>query len=130
MRFSSLYGSAPREYEEQDWFLNAVGTVETEDSPKEVSQELRGIEAALKKAPPFKFGPRTIDLDLLLYGEEVVEENGLTVPHPRMHERRFVLEPLCELIDPEKTHPTLGKSWEELLAATEEQECTPWEETS
>jgi 7,8-dihydro-6-hydroxymethylpterin-pyrophosphokinase len=91
----------------------------------------------LRKHVPFRSGPRTIDLDLLLYDELVLPslkgwQNSyklkaisykLIVPHPRMHLRRFVLEPLCDLIDPQGKHPVLGKTWQELLEKTEEQRC-------
>jgi 2-amino-4-hydroxy-6-hydroxymethyldihydropteridine diphosphokinase len=124
IQFSGLYSTAPREHEDQDTFLNAVATFETDEQPEEVVHILRGIEQELKKSPPYKYGPRTIDLDLLLYGDEQIGSEELTVPHPRMHERRFVLEPLCELIDPADTHPVLGQNWQELLTATNDQKCT------
>ena len=106
-------------------------------------QVLREIEAVLKKSPPFKFGPRTIDLDLLLYGDSIIPSKKewmrnyklpatsykLMVPHPRMHERRFVLEPLCELIDPRALHPTRKKPWNVLLESTNDQECVRAQET-
>lgn len=123
VRFSSVYGTAAREVEEQDDFLNAVAVIETEQSPQEVLEQLRGIEEQLGKAPPFRFGPRTIDLDLLLYGQELINEEELTIPHARMHERRFVLEPLCEVIDPAEKHHLLGETWEKLLKETIDQEC-------
>lgn len=88
---------------------------------------LREVEFKLKKNPPFKFGPRTIDLDLLLYDDEVIEDDDLTVPHPRMHERKFVLEPLCELIDQKSMHPILNKSWISLLEEIQDQDCTRME---
>jgi len=123
IRFSSLYKTAPYEFEEQDVFLNSAAKVETGESPEEVSHVLHTIEKELKKDPPFKFGPRTIDLDVLLYNDQVISLENLTVPHPRMHNRRFVLEPLCELIDPTTKHPVVGKTWEELLGDVQEQEC-------
>jgi len=104
-------------------FLNAVAKIETEKSPEALFGISRNTEIALKKNTPHKYGPRTIDLDLLLYGDHVQETPKLTVPHPRMHERRFVLEPLCELIETEETHPLLHISWKELFANTCEQRC-------
>lgn len=124
VQFSSLYSTAPQEHEEQDTFLNAVAMLETDEQPEEVVHALRSIEQELKKSPPYKYGPRTIDLDLLLYGNEQIGSKELTVPHPRMHERRFVLEPLCELIDPTDAHPVLGQTWQELLQKVQVQECT------
>jgi 2-amino-4-hydroxy-6-hydroxymethyldihydropteridine diphosphokinase len=109
----------------QDHFLNAVARVETSDKPEDIQRHLRSIEEKLKKAPPFRFGPRTIDLDLLLYDDQIAHAPDLTLPHPRMHERRFVLEPLSELLNPRSRHPVLGKTWEELLRKTIDQECTP-----
>ncbi len=121
--FSSVYTSSAREVEDQDDFLNAVAACETEKSPEEIQSILRTIEQSLGKAPPYRFGPRTIDLDLLLYGDHILKAKDLTVPHPRMHERRFVLEPLCELINDNAMHPKLKQSWQELLDRVQDQEC-------
>lgn len=95
---SSIRETDPVGYAEQPRFLNAVAALETELAPRELLERLLAVERLLgrERAGP-RFGPRTIDLDLLLYGGEVVEEPGLTVPHPRLAERRFVLEPLAEL---------------------------------
>ncbi len=125
IRFSSAYRTAPRDIEDQPDFLNAVATFESEDSPEIIHEKLMQIEHTLKKNPPFRSGPRTIDLDLLLYGNEVINTPELTIPHPRMHERRFVLEPLSELLDPTAKHPLSGKTWEELLQMTMGQKCEP-----
>jgi 2-amino-4-hydroxy-6-hydroxymethyldihydropteridine diphosphokinase len=111
--FSSVYKTAAREVTDQADFLNAVGMMQTEENPEAIAGALRMIESALRKAPPFKFGPRTIDLDLLLYGNQKIETVELTVPHPRMMERRFVLEPLSEL-DP---------SWKDALKNVANQDC-------
>ena len=135
VRFSSVYKTAPQGYEDQEDFLNAVATMETNESPEKIVTKLHDIEHALGKAPAFKDGPRTIDLDLLLYGNsQLVTRNPpagrslgegweLVIPHPRMASRRFVLEPLCELIDPHATHPVLKKTWRELLQNVQEQRC-------
>jgi 2-amino-4-hydroxy-6-hydroxymethyldihydropteridine diphosphokinase len=122
IRFSSVYRTQAREFEEQPDFLNAVAMIETDQTPEEIHTGLAEIERKLGKAPPFRFGPRTIDLDLLLYGDLVLKEKTLMIPHPRMHERRFVLQPLCELINPVSLHPALGTVWKELLQGTQEQE--------
>jgi 2-amino-4-hydroxy-6-hydroxymethyldihydropteridine diphosphokinase len=124
IRFSSVYKSTAREVEDQDDFLNAVAACDTEKSPEEVHAILKQIEQSLGKAPPYRFGPRTIDLDLLLYGELILRTKNITIPHPRMHERRFVLEPLCELIDPYSLHTVLKKSWKELRNNALNQTCS------
>ncbi|TSC97516.1 MAG: 2-amino-4-hydroxy-6-hydroxymethyldihydropteridine pyrophosphokinase [Candidatus Peregrinibacteria bacterium Greene1014_49] len=126
IRFSSVYRSAAREVENQDDFLNAVAATETQQSPEEILSILQSIEQALGKSPPYRFGPRTIDLDLLLHGNKsqiINRKSQIVLPHPRMHERRFVLEPLCALIDLNTKHPLLHVSWKELLEKTLDQEC-------
>jgi 2-amino-4-hydroxy-6-hydroxymethyldihydropteridine diphosphokinase len=120
-RFSSVYKSAPLHNAEQDDFLNAVAMFRTDRPPQAILEGLRDIERLLGKNPPFRFGPRTIDLDLLLHDSDVVESGQLILPHPRMHERRFVLEPLTELIDSLGKHPIIGKSWKDLLEDTKDQ---------
>jgi len=92
---------------EQGPFLNAAVQVETELAPRELLDRLLDIEQRMGRVRRERFGPRTIDLDLLLYGNEVVDEPGLTVPHPRLSERRFALEPLADL-DPSLTIPGAG----------------------
>jgi 2-amino-4-hydroxy-6-hydroxymethyldihydropteridine diphosphokinase len=82
---------------EQGPFLNGAVQVSTELPPRELLERLLDVEQRLGRVRVERFGPRTIDLDLLVYGDEVVEEPGLTLPHPRLHERRFALEPLAEL---------------------------------
>jgi 2-amino-4-hydroxy-6-hydroxymethyldihydropteridine diphosphokinase len=97
-------------------YLNAVAEIQTDLSAAEVLRALLAIEAALGRVRAEKYGPRTIDLDLLLHGSGVVDQPGLFVPHPHMHERRFVLAPLVE-IAPDVRHPLSGKSARELLSA-------------
>lgn len=106
---STLRETDPVGYEEQPRFLNGVVQLGTELSPQELLARLLAIETRLGRVRGEgpRFGPRTIDLDLLLYGEETVDEPGLTLPHPRLHERRFVLEPLAEL-DPALEVPGRG----------------------
>jgi 2-amino-4-hydroxy-6-hydroxymethyldihydropteridine diphosphokinase len=92
---------------EQGPFLNGAVRVETDLSPGELLGRLLAIEERMGRVRRERFGPRTIDLDLLVYGDETVDEPGLTVPHPRLQERRFALEPLAEL-DPGLTIPGSG----------------------
>ena len=95
---SSLRETDPVGYLDQPPFLNGAAALETGLGPRELLDALLAVERALgrtREGP--RFGPRTVDLDLLLYGSEVVDEPGLTVPHPRLHERAFALEPLAEL---------------------------------
>jgi len=82
---------------EQGPFLNGAVEVETELPARELLARLLDVEARLGRIRAERFGPRTIDLDLLVYGDEILDEPGLTLPHPRLHERRFALEPLAEL---------------------------------
>jgi 2-amino-4-hydroxy-6-hydroxymethyldihydropteridine diphosphokinase len=122
VRFSSVYRSKARERTDQHDFLNAVAAFDSDQSPEEIFTELQVIEQRLGKDPPYRFGPRTIDLDLLL-DDDLILRNEVTIPHPRMHQRRFVLEPLCELIVPAAEHPVLHETWEALLARTMDQDC-------
>ncbi len=124
IRFSRVYASAPVGYADQADFLNAAAAFETDEDARTIKARLEEIERTLGKATPFPSGPRTIDLDLLLYGDSIIEESGLTVPHPRMHLRRFVLEPLRDLL-PTGCHPASGISWEALTADLHEQRIEP-----
>lgn len=94
---SSLYRTAPVGYADQPDFINAAGAFETTLAPRALLDALLGLEAARGRARTFVNAPRTLDLDVLLYGDRQIAENGLTVPHPRMHERAFVLVPLAEI---------------------------------
>ena len=115
---SSFRESDPVGYADQPRFLNGAIAVETELPPRALLQRLLAVERTLGRTRDgARFGPRTIDLDLLLYGEENVDEPGLTVPHPRLHERRFALEPLLEL-DPGVVVPGRGRV-SDLLAGLE-----------
>ena len=97
LRTSSLYGSAPRGYANQPDFVNAVAEIETELAPRALLDELLKIETWHGRERSFANAPRTLDLDIALYGDEIIVEQGLQIPHPRMHERAFVLAPLAEL---------------------------------
>lgn len=105
---SAIRETDPVEIEDQPRFLNAAVAVETELGPRELLERLLSVERTLGRTREGeRYGPRTIDLDLLLYGDEVVDEPGLRVPHPRLAARRFALEPLHEL-DPELLVPGAG----------------------
>jgi 2-amino-4-hydroxy-6-hydroxymethyldihydropteridine diphosphokinase len=115
---SSIYETEPVDFPDQPLFLNMVAELESiTTSPEQLLARLLRIEYALGRRRDRPKGPRTIDLDLLLYGDEIQATEFLTLPHPRMQDRRFVLVPLAEL-SPELRHPTLGKTVGELLAAT------------
>ena len=116
-RLSTIRETEPWGYADQPNFLNAVADVETELGPRELLEALLDVEQRLgrERGTAPRYGPRTIDLDLLLYGDETVDEPGLTVPHPHLHERRFVLEPLSEL-EPDLVVPGRGHV-SDLLAA-------------
>ncbi|TNF36580.1 MAG: 2-amino-4-hydroxy-6-hydroxymethyldihydropteridine diphosphokinase [Deltaproteobacteria bacterium] len=97
-------------------YLNAVVRLVTRASPRELLAALHRMEAAAGRVRTLRWGPRTLDLDLLCYEDRVSDDPVLTLPHPRLHERRFVLAPLCE-IDPGLRHPRLARTMAELLAA-------------
>ena len=113
---SSLYETQPVEVTDQPWFLNCVASIETTKTPRELLKFALSIEATMGRLRMRAKGPRKIDIDVLLFGDRVLEEPGLTIPHPALHQRRFVLEPLVE-IAPEARHPVLKKTARELLAA-------------
>lgn len=127
---SSLYRTEPVGLKEQPWFLNGVLWVRTSMEGRELLKALLSIEELMGRQRTVPMGPRTIDLDLLLFGSNIIHEEGLCVPHPRMHQRRFVLEPLAE-IAPKVVHPILGLTIQELLGALDREEevirIGPWE---
>jgi 2-amino-4-hydroxy-6-hydroxymethyldihydropteridine diphosphokinase len=114
LRSSSLYRTEPVGPKDQSWFVNAVAEIRTGLRPRDLFVALKGIEREMGRTDGPRGGPRVIDLDLLLYCQEVVAEEGLIVPHPEMHRRRFVLEPLCELAC-YAIHPAFGVSAQGLL---------------
>ncbi len=116
IRVSGLYDTEPMYLEDQPRFLNAVAELRVELDPRRLLELCRGIEAALGREKTVRYGPRAIDLDILSYGRETIDEPDLKIPHPRLAERRFVLVPLREL-NPEWRHPVSGKTVGELLEA-------------
>ena len=108
LKISSLYETEPVGYKAQDWFLNCAVSLETDLKPEELLKFFQFIEKTLGRARIIKNGPRTIDLDILFYGNNMIKTKSLKVPHPRLHKRRFVLEPLNELC-PKLMHPKLKK---------------------
>ncbi len=120
LRVSSVYETAPQEMKNQPWFLNLVVEVESELLPLQLLQRVRTIEREMGRKRTVPKGPRTIDIDILLHGKAIVETAELQIPHPRMTERRFVLEPLAELI-PDFRHPVTLRRIREHLASTMDQ---------
>jgi 2-amino-4-hydroxy-6-hydroxymethyldihydropteridine diphosphokinase len=115
VRVSSFFRTAPVGFLDQEWFVNGVIVCTTTLSPSELMAALQGIERSFGRTRDVRWGPRTLDLDLLAYGDRVLRLPELTVPHARMHERRFVLAPLVE-IHPGWNHPVLGRCARELLS--------------
>jgi 2-amino-4-hydroxy-6-hydroxymethyldihydropteridine diphosphokinase len=114
---SSIYETQPVDFLDQAWFLNCVVQGETRSQPLELLLALRGIEAAMGSKKDFPKGPRLIDIDILLYGDDTIDLAELQVPHPRMLQRRFVLIPLAEIV-PNLRHPTWPSTVAELLKQT------------
>jgi 2-amino-4-hydroxy-6-hydroxymethyldihydropteridine diphosphokinase len=116
-RVSSVYETEPVDYLDQEWFLNAVLEAQTELDALDLLSALRVIESRMGSKKAFAKGPRKIDLDILLYGNETIDTPELQVPHPRMLERKFVLIPLAE-IAPSLRHPSWKSGVASLLAAS------------
>jgi len=115
-RVSPLYETEPVDYAAQRWFLNLVVEAETELFPKQLLARLAGIERDFGRVRTVAKGPRTLDIDILLYAQAVVRSPELEIPHPRMAERRFVLVPLADLA-PDLRHPQTRKTVREMLEA-------------
>ena len=113
-KVSSVYKTDPQGYRDQPDFLNCVVEADTDMQPHDLLKDVKGIERLMGRVLNFRNGPRLIDLDILLYGDQVVDMPDLTVPHPRLQERAFMLVPMCE-IAPDLVHPVLHKTMTELL---------------
>jgi 2-amino-4-hydroxy-6-hydroxymethyldihydropteridine diphosphokinase len=120
-RISSVYETAPLDFRAQPPFLNAVVEAESDLLPMQLLARIGKIERELGRKRLIAKGPRTIDIDILFFGQAIVRTAQLEIPHPRIPERRFVLEPMAELA-PDFRHPLLRRSMRELLAATAGQE--------
>ena len=101
------------------WFFNGVARIETSLSARRLLEILQETERALGRDEDRRDGPRTMDFDILFFGNQIIQEKGLTIPHPRLHLRRFVLEPLVELA-PDWMHPSLDRSMKDLLQALDD----------
>ena len=113
---SGYYETEPVGLAQQPWFLNCAVALRTQLMPRQLLSAVMRIEQALGRKRRVLKGPRTIDIDILLFGSSVIDVPALTVPHPAMHERRFVLQPLAE-IAPAARHPVLRRTARELLEA-------------
>lgn len=112
---SSLYETEPWGFESDEQFINMVVRIDTGLNPGDLLQEILKVEFFLgRKRSEKQYASRVIDIDILLYGEKIVNEQQLKIPHPRVHERRFVLEPMCEIAG-EEIHPVFGKTFARLL---------------
>jgi len=110
---SSFYETEPVEFRQQPWFLNCAVALDTTKMPKQLMTALLRIEQQMGRRRTKKKGPRTIDIDILLFGNTIMDSEELTIPHPAMHERRFVLEPLAEIAS-ERRHPVFKSTIREM----------------
>lgn len=117
-RASPVYETPPWGLTEQPAFLNMVVEAETGLPPLDLLSHLKRLETQLGRLPAVRYGPRLIDIDILFYDDLVLDSPGLTIPHPRLHERAFVLVPLADLA-PDLVHPRLGQTLRDLLAAVD-----------
>lgn len=119
LRASSYYRTKPVGFTEQDWFVNAAVLCETALGPEDFLEVLLELEQQFGRERKIKWGPRTLDLDLLFYGSRQIDREKLKLPHPLLHERLFVLAPLAE-IEPDWVHPGLGLTVRQMLARLSE----------
>jgi len=124
-RVSPVYETEPRDLKDQPWFLNLVAEVETNLFPRQLLTRVQKVERGLGRKRIVPKGPRGIDIDILLVGNFVIDSRELVVPHPRLAERRFVLQPLADLA-PDLRHPVLRRTVKEMLAAVTGQAVRPY----
>lgn len=124
---SRIYETPPWGYEDQPAFLNMVVQAETDLPPRELLAHLKHIELRLGRAPTFRYGPRRIDMDILFYDDLILDEQGLALPHPRLHERAFVLVPLAD-VAAQFVHPVLRQTVHELLSTQDTSGIKNYEE--
>ncbi len=125
LRRSLIYETEPQGLRDQPWFLNLVVEAETSLPPAELLARIHEIEEQLGRKRDVPKGPRTIDIDILFYDNAAIETAELQIPHPRLAERRFVLEPLAELA-PQLQHPITGRTVVEMLSALAGQQVRLW----
>lgn len=112
---SPFYRTAPVDFKDQDWFVNAAIRIATRLDPYGLLSVTQAVQTAIGQgAKTIRFGPRILDLDIIFYDQLILKHTDLELPHPRMHKRRFVLQPICD-IDPQFVHPTLGCRVQDLL---------------
>ena len=115
LKRSRVYETEPVDYTRQEWFINLAVKIETDLDPFALLQRIRSVQRrAGRIQDTVRFGPRVLDLDILLFDDFVLDDPQLCIPHPRMHKRRFVLKPICD-IDPDIIHPVLKQSMHQLL---------------
>lgn len=115
LKQSRIYVTEPVDYADQDWFVNIAVQLETSLDPFQLLDHIENIQqSAGRIEDPVRFGPRILDLDIILFDDRIIESERLVIPHPRMHKRRFVLKPICD-IDPSIIHPVLKEEMQYLL---------------
>ncbi len=122
LKMSRFYRTSPVDFTDQAWFVNAAVMIGTQLDPVALLDQLLAIQQGMgRKTDSVRFGPRIVDLDILLFDDRILQTPRLAVPHPRMHKRAFVLQPICD-INPAVIHPVMGKTAAQLLEGLEDDE--------